>query len=196
MLGLSMYASHLKNRHAYQITIAALYQLQREAYALSDESLTSTYEEWRQNMIEKIHTFQSSDTTLRIEKLVLTFIRAHRERNFDLYVQTLELIIGYDFALDHYNYDRWAPIHICDMKSLPASIRESFKKHWVIAKTSNRFSSIPVDQIYEQENAKLKREGGVIGLTENPAALSHWMICGPEITKHIGQLESEFNVLY
>ena len=53
-------ASNLtKTRHAHQITIAALYQLQREAYALSDESLASTFEEWRQNSIEKIHTFQS-----------------------------------------------------------------------------------------------------------------------------------------
>ena len=71
-------ASHLtKTRHAHQIAIAALYQLQREACALSDESLTSIFEDWRQNMIEKIHTFQSWDTTLRIEKLDLTFIRAH-----------------------------------------------------------------------------------------------------------------------
>ena len=62
------------------------------------------------------------------------------------------------------------------MKSLPASIRESFKNHWVVAKTSSHFSSIPLDQKYEQENAKLKGAGGVIGLTENPAALSHWMI--------------------
>ena len=128
-------------------------------------------------MIEKIHTFQSWDTSLRIEKLVLTFIRAHRERNFDLYVQSLELIVGYYLAFDHYNYAHWVPIHIRDMKSLPASIRESFKKHWVEAKTTNRFSSIPLDQTYEQENAKLKGAGGVIGLTENPAALSHWMIC-------------------
>ena len=37
-------ASHLtKTRHAHQITIAALYQLQREAYALSDESLTKHF---------------------------------------------------------------------------------------------------------------------------------------------------------
>ena len=149
-------ASHLTIiRHAHQITIAALYQLQREAYALCDESLTSTFEEWRQNMIEKIHTFQSWDTTLRIEKLVLTFIRAHRERNFDLYVQSLELIVGYYFALDHYNYARWVPIHIRDMKLLPASILESFKNLWVVAKTSNRFSSIPADQTCEQENSEL-----------------------------------------
>ena len=88
---------------------------------------------------------------MRTEKLVLIFIRAHRERNFDLNVQSLELIVGYYFALDHYNYARWVPIHILDMKSLPASIRESFKKHRVVAKTSNRFSSVPLDQTYEQE---------------------------------------------
>ena len=133
---------------------------------------------------------------LRIEKLFLTFIRAHRERNFNLYVQSLELIVVYYFALGYYNYARWILIHIHDMKSLPASIRESFKKHWVVAKTSNRFSSIPLDQTYEQENAKLKGAGGVIGLTENPATLSNWMICGSEITKLIGQFESEFNVLH
>ena len=64
-------ASHLtKIRHAHQITIAALYQLQREAYALSDESLTSTIEEWRQNMIEKIHTFQSWNTFLPLSGLI------------------------------------------------------------------------------------------------------------------------------
>ena len=96
-------------------------------------------------MIEKSPTSQFLDTTLRIEKLVLTFVRAHRERNFDLYVQSLELIVGYYFALDHYNYAWWVPIHIRDMKSQPESIRESFKMHWVVAKMSNRFSSIPLD---------------------------------------------------
>ena len=107
---------------------------------------------------------------MRIEKLVLSFIRAHGERNFDLYVQSLELIVGYYFALDHYNYARWVPTHIRDMKSLPASIHESFKKHWVVTETSNHFSSSPLDQTYEQENVKLKGAGGIIGLTENPAA--------------------------
>ena len=93
-------------------------------------------------MIEKGPTFQFWDTVMGIEKLILTFIRAHRERNFDLYVQGLEAIVGYFFALDHYNYSRWIPIHIHDMKLLPASIEENFKKCWVVNKTGNRFSSI------------------------------------------------------
>lgn len=93
-------------------------------------------------LIEKSPTFQFLDSVVGIEKLVLTFVRAHRERSFYLYILiwSLELIVGYFFALDHYNYSRCVPIHIRDMKSLPDSIREDFKKHWVVAKTSNHFS--------------------------------------------------------
>ena len=29
-------------------------------------------------------------------------------------------------------------------------------RYWVVSKTKNRFSSIPIDQMHEQENAKLK----------------------------------------
>ena len=62
------------------------------------------------------------------------------------------------------------------MSSLPASIKEEFKSKWVVSKTCNKFLSIPIDQIHEQENAKVKGKGGVIGLTENPTALRRWMI--------------------
>ena len=42
--------SHLtRTRHAHQITIAALYKLQKEAYSLSDVH----YEQWRLDMIKK-----------------------------------------------------------------------------------------------------------------------------------------------
>ena len=134
--------SHLtRTRHAHQITIAALYKLQKEAYSLSDVQNIS-YEQWRLDMIKKSPTFQFWDTVMSIEKIILTFIRAHREKIFDLYVKSLELIVGFFFALDHYNYARWVPIHIRDMKSLPTYIEESFKDYWVVAKTSNRFSYI------------------------------------------------------
>ncbi len=67
--------------------------------------------------------------------------------------------------------------------SLPASIKEEFWNKWVISKTANQFSRIPIDQAHEQENAKVKGKGGVIGLTESPAALRRWMICGPELAR-------------
>ena len=85
-------------------------------------------------------------------------------------------------ALDHHNYARWIPIHIHDMESLDASIRQEFEEcgHWVVQKSTNRFSSIPIDQAHEQNNALVKGSGGVVGLTENPSAFRKWMTVGPE----------------
>ena len=80
-------------------------------------------------------------------------LRAHHEKDFPLYVEALEAIV---FVFDHYNYARWVPIHILDMLSIPDSIKENFMRYWVVSKTKNRFSSIPIDQMHEQENAKVR----------------------------------------
>ena len=112
------------------------------------------------------------DFILRYETLILIFVRAHREKNFALYVEVLENLTPLFFALDHVNYARWLPVHIRDMKCLPSPIKDEFEKqcHWVLSKTNNTFSAIPVDQTHEQENAYIKGSGGCIGLTENAAA--------------------------
>ena len=57
------------------------------------------------------------------------------------------------------------------MKSLPITFETEFKKHWVVSKTKTIFSCMPLDQVHEQENVKVMGMGGVIGLTESPAAL-------------------------
>ncbi len=183
--------SHLtRTRHAHQITVAAFYKLQRQAFSLSGQS---DFKGWRLKLMKESPTFQYWDMVMGLEKLILTFVRAHRERDFNLYVQSLELIVGCFFALDHYNYARWVPIHINDMKSLQGSFKEIFKEYWVVPKTSNRFSAIPLDQTHEQENAKVKGVGGVIGLTQNTATLNRWMICGPEISTLFDEFEGGFS---
>ena len=57
-----------------------------------------------------------------MEIIGLIFVRAHREQNFPLYVETLKALVPWFFVRDHYNYARWIPIHVCDMENLPASI--------------------------------------------------------------------------
>ena len=66
--------------------------------------------------------FQYWNTILDMELLGLIFIRAHRERKFSLYIESLKALAPWFFALDHHNYARWIPVHICDMESLPTSI--------------------------------------------------------------------------
>lgn len=96
------------------------------------------------------------------------------------------------FALDHINYARWIPIHIRDMKSLPLSIKEQFKNCWVVQKTKNRFSCMPIDQAHEQNNKLVKGSGGAVGLTENPSAFRKWMVAGPEQARLLVEFESQF----
>jgi len=76
----------------------------------------------------------------------LIFIRLHREEKFHLYVESLKTLVPWFFTLDHHNYARWLPIHIRDMESLPAPILKEFEEHghWVVNKTTNRFSTMPI----------------------------------------------------
>jgi hypothetical protein len=99
------------------------------------------------------------------------------------------------FALEHANYARWLSVHITDMKSLPESTKTEFQEHghWVILKTNNRFSAIPIDQAqHEQENRNVKGSGGCIGLTDNPIAFRRWMLSGPELSRLQTQLEGDY----
>ena len=80
------------------------------------------------------------------------------------------------------------------MKSLPDPIKGEFEKqgHWVLSKSSNKFSTIPIDQAHEQENDYVKGSGGCIGLTENPIAFRRWMLSGPELARLQKQFECEY----
>ena len=143
-------------------------------------------------MIGRSPTFQYWDTVLRYEIIVLMFVRAHRTKNFNLFVETLEALVPWFFALDHINYARWIPIYIRDMKSLPLSIKEQFDSCWVVQKTSNRFSCMPIDQAHEQNNKLVKGSGGAVGLTENPSAFRRWMVAGPEQARLLVEFEGQF----
>lgn len=188
-------AAHLtRTRHAHQVTLLALHHLQQEAFRLSaapsDERSTNA---WKENML-KCPTFLYWDQIMRYETLILIFIKAQREKNFTLYVEVLEELIPMFFALDHVNYSRWMPVHIRDMKSLPATIMDEFKKdsHWVLSKTCNKFSAIPFDHAHEQENKIVKGAGGAVGLTENRAAFRRWMLSGPELARLVKEFEEEY----
>ncbi|KAL9954616.1 hypothetical protein ACROYT_G042180 [Oculina patagonica] len=145
--------------------------LKQEAYLASANDEPSLAD-WENAMRRRSPTFLFWDLVMKYETLVLIFVRAHRERNFALFVEVLEQLVPLFFALDHTNYARWVPIHIRDMKSLPESVRCEFQErhHWVLSKTGNKFSSMPLDQAHEQENKMVKGSGGAVGLTENPVA--------------------------
>ena len=164
-------AAHLtQTRNNHPVTLMTLHNLQQEAFLLSEGPKDEDYAAaWRSDMQKKSPIFKFWDLIMRYETLILIFIRALREKNFPLYLEVLEDLTLF-FALDHVNYSRWLPVHIRDMKSLPDPIKDELEKHgqWVLSKTNNKFSTIPIDQAHEQENKYVKGSGGCIELTETP----------------------------
>ena len=134
------------------------------------------------------------DTVFNLELAGLIFVRAHHEKNFPLYLDSLKKIVPWFFALDHYHYARWVPVHIHDMENLPTSIYNEFYEngHWVIQKTKNCFSAMPIDQAHEQNNALVKGSDGAIGLMQNPVAFRKWLLARPEQGWLIEEFEKQF----
>ena len=60
---------------------------------------------------------------------------------------------------------------------------------FTVRKTTNTFSSIPLDQAHKQNNELIKGDGGIIGIIENPGALLRWMVAGPELAKIVKEFE-------
>ena len=117
--------------------------------------------------------------------LSLRFVRFLRSKNFKLFAESLEETLPFFFVLDHLNHARWLYVHLKDLKPLsstnPTIYAAFLERNFVATKTLRNFSSIAIDHVHEQNNKLVKKDGGAIGLTENTAELTRWIICGPEI---------------
>lgn len=151
------------------------------------------YNDWERQMCSKYPMFSFWNTVITMELNMLSFVRSLREANFEQYVITCKRFMPYMFALDHVHYARWLSVHLKDMELLPHThpdIYEEFKKGAFVATKSKRgFSNIALDQAHEQENCRIKGDGGAVGLTECPEALRRWMIAGPEISRIVKEFE-------
>ncbi|KAJ8031728.1 hypothetical protein HOLleu_25018 [Holothuria leucospilota] len=147
-------------------------------------------------MVSECPKFCYWNKVLQLECLLLAFIRSQREANYALYVQTLTAIIPWIFAMDHYHYARWLTVHVTDLQELPndsVDIHRAFVNgRFVTQKSSHKFSALAHDQIHEQQNAIVKGDGGVIGITENEAASRRWMVAGSEIARIVSEFEDQF----
>ena len=96
-------------------------------------------------------------------------------------------MLKYYFALDKYNYARWATVYWFDMASshttCPEVYMDLMKRNFSFLKTNTHFSRIALDHVHEQNNKKIKGASGATHLInrQNDSALIRWELCGPEI---------------
>ena len=112
---------------------------------------------------------------LYLELVLLEFVRSIRSGNFDLYINSLKLIVPWMFSLYHHNYARWLPVYISEMhylqKNHPCVHNEFSRGKFIVQKTNRKFLRIDLDHNHEHLNTNVKGTSGVIGLTEDESAL-------------------------
>lgn len=192
-------ASHVtRTVRAHQVTASSLYLLQQSAYrkyiqTLDDASEMMPFEDWCDSWSDACPQFQFWYLILQLELIVIVYVRSLREADFLLYIEALSKIFPWFFSLDHTHYSRWVPVHLRDMLSLkqlhPQIYDEFLKGKFVVKKSKRAFSAIAIDQAHEQNNVSVKGDGGAVGLTENPAALRRWMVCGHEMARLIQEFK-------
>jgi len=191
-------ASNVKRtRYAHIVTATVLHICQRKCYSQycdsADITNKLTFNQWRSERSLQSTQFQYWDTVLELELTMLTFLHSIRKPNFALYVESLEKLLPWFFALDQTHYARWLSVHLSDMLNLnnshPTIASEFLNGNFTVSKTNKHFSAIAIDQAHEQLNAVIKGDGGAIGLTESDAALDRWIISGPEIIRLLAEFE-------
>ena len=119
-------------------------------------SKTKSFDDWEADC-EQLHSqFKFWSLTLKLELLVLIFVRSIRMKNFKLYKESIKSLLPWFFALDYTNYSRWLSMHLVDMfqlEEINTDIATPFKNGmFVVNKIRRKFSSIGIDHAQEQNN--------------------------------------------
>ena len=127
---------------------------------------------------------------------ILVFIRATRDRDIELHLDSLECLVKYVFAHDHLTYARLLPLYLATMqkarKDDPELWQEFKKGNFCVSKSNVKFTSIGPDHAIEQENRRLKVSGGIVGITQHEQALERFFLAAPVLSAISKDFESRF----
>ena len=139
-----------RTRHTHQVSSLCLSKLQQEAYHEHHKSNEGeVLPAWKVDMCANSPTFNYWNLILYAGTVVHIFVHSQCEGNFILYIDILEELTPWFFAMDQQNYACWLPVHIRDIINIPDNRRE-LQEFRVFSKTKKRF------WLY-QNNAKVKR---------------------------------------
>ena len=92
---------------------------------------------------------------LEMVEVLMNFVRATREGNWELHLECVKEMLPWFFAYDHTNYARYLPVYLTHMMLLPETHPEAHAlllngDFGVQRATSHGFAQMPVDQTIEQ----------------------------------------------
>ena len=135
---------------------------------------------------------------MRMVTIMLDFIRAVRNGDWTMHLNTLEQFTKYFFACDRLNYARMIPRYLSEMLSLqeidPNLWEEFSSGNWVVNKSKVAFCALDADHALEQVNRWMKVAGGIVGITQNQTARTRYFLVAPELARLKVESKQDANV--
>ena len=188
-----------RTRYIHQVSVAALYSLLTKAYeshvnlSINDECAALPFQTWLVNLRRDQPQADYWFKAMELDLLILEFVKSCRKADFNLYIETLNSLLPWVFALDHTHYARNLPVHLRDMVTLetqhPALYQEFKRGNFVGQKSRKAFSCIPRDQMHEQLIDWLKNHAGVIENLDDPTTVRREQVVRPEMARLVREFE-------
>ena len=151
---------------------------------------------------EKAHSsnpnFKLWSTYMEMVEVLLNFIRAERDGNWALHLESFAAMLPWLTIYDHTNYARWGPVYLADMKNLEKTAPEVHAYftdgNFVVKRSKRYFNQVPADQATEWINKSCKIQNGVIGITRNDQARNKFCITWSERSRISQDTRCLFNL--
>lgn len=150
------------------------------------QEVLQTYEGFVKQERTRSALYDFWSSYLDMVQILLLSIRATREGNWSLHLDSCKKMVPWFHAYDRINYARYLPAYIAEMSNLPAThptIHESFSRGEFVAQrqSDHAFSQIACDMVIEQTiNRDSKTKGGMSGITLSKGGVNRWLLSHPE----------------
>ena len=169
------------------------YTYSLEIQSINDECAALPFQTWLVNLRKDQPQADYWFKAMELDLLILEFVKSCRKADFNLYIETLNSLLPWVFALDHTHYARNLPVHLRDMVTLetqhPALYQEFKRGNFVGQRSRRAFSCIPRDQMHEQLIDWLKNHAGVIENLDDPTTVRREQVVRPEMARLVREFE-------
>ena len=113
--------------------------------------------------------------------LLLRFVCATREAQWDLHLQCIREILPWTFAYDRVNYAHYLSFDYYEMSCLPVTHPDAYNQmqrgEFAVQRSDRSFLQVAINHAIEQSiNRVMKTSGGVIGISQQTGAVHRWIL--------------------
>jgi hypothetical protein len=142
-------------------------------------TLEKEFEDFKSSKSQKSETFAYWENFVQMVYLLRDLIRADREGNWNLHLNSLKSILPMFATFDRTNYLRWASLYMEDMMKLEETAPELYQSFiagkFVVKRTPGQFKAVGADMCLEQTiNRSQKSTAGIIGSTKRKQYVAQW----------------------